>query len=80
MWVNSDYSIIWDEKGETNLMFQIYLSHKRSGDILNMLLETGKIEKYFSMPVSDPINSLNITYMNSFQNLICDKEGYQMSL
>ena len=37
------------------------------------------INDYFSRPVSAPITSLKITYMNSLLNLTCHEEGYQMS-
>ena len=68
-----------DKKGETNLRFLRYSGERISDDSLISLNKKGKIHDYFSNPVSAPINSLNITYMNSLINLTCHKEGYQMN-
>ena len=68
-----------DEKGDTNLIFHRYLSHKSSGENLHMLMKKGTIHNYFSMPLSASMKSLNITYMNSLQNLTYYTEGYQLS-
>ena len=68
-----------DEKGKMKLQFHRYLSDKVSKDNLNLLKKKGKIRNYFSKLVSAPISSLNITYMNSLENLTCHKEGFQMS-
>ena len=58
-----------DEKGETNLRFLRYSGNRISDDNLISLNNKGKIHDYFSTPVSAPITSLNITYMNSLKNL-----------
>ena len=68
-----------DEKGETNLMFLRYSGKTRKFDNLKTLSDKGMIHDYFSTPVSAPIASLRITYMNSLLNLTCHEEGYQMS-
>ena len=68
-----------DEKGVMNLRYLRYSGKRITHDNLNSLKKKGKIHDYFSNPVSAPINSMNITYMNSLQNLTCHKEGYQMN-
>ena len=68
-----------DVKGETNLRFLRYSGSRSKEDYFKILSDEGRINDYFSRPVSAPITSLNITYMNSLLNLTCHEEGYQMS-
>ena len=68
-----------DVKGETNLMFLRHYGKTNKVDDLKTLSDKGRIHDYFSTPVSAPITSLNITYMNSLLNLTCHEEEYQMS-
>ena len=42
-------------------------------------MKQGIIHQFFSEPVSISIDSIQITYLNSFDNLSPNKEGYQMS-
>ena len=56
------------------------MTHDICHDSLNLLRDKKILNKFFSKPVSEPVDSLNITYLNSFENLTCYKEGYQMSV
>ena len=68
-----------DEKGETRLKFQRYLTSKYTDQSLNSLMNRDIIHHYFLDPVSTSISSIKLSYLNSFENLFPYREGYQMS-
>ena len=68
-----------DQKGETQIQFQRYLTRRKTDKSLNSLMNQGIIHHYFSEPVSTKISSIKLTYLNSFETLSQYSEGYQMS-
>ena len=68
-----------NEQGKTQLIFRRFLTNNNTDKSLTTLMKLGIIHHFFSEPVSISISSIQLTYLNSFDNLSPNKEGYQMS-